>query len=288
VHESKLGINPFKLGLIGASDQHSSLSTTRNENYFGVGTIDEPKPDRWKEPFLRSEVSPKLDVYMWEMLPGGLTGAWARENTREGIWDALYRREVYATTGTRPTIRVFGGWDFAASDLQNPDPVWVQEGYTRGVPMGGDLNNPPQGKVPTFMIKALYDPVGAFLDRVQIIKGWLDAGGTVQEKVIDVAWSGNRRPDATTGNVPLVGNTVDVSNASWTNSIGAPLLTSFWRDAELNPAFHTFYSVRIIEIPTPRWTAYDAKRFGVKMDNDVPLIVTNRAYTSPIWYTPQA
>jgi hypothetical protein len=198
----------------------------------------------------------------------------------------MERREVYCTTGTRPTVRVFGGWDFQSKDLDSPDPVWVKEGYTRGVPMGGDLTKPPKGKAPTFMIKAQYDPEGAFLDRVQIIKGWLDAKGVTQEKVIDVAWSGDRKPDPKTGQVPLVGNTVDLKNATWTNTIGAPQLTGFWQDPDFDPALHAFYYVRVVEIPTPRWTAYDVKRFGVKMDEEVPMTVTNRAYTSPIWYSP--
>jgi hypothetical protein len=287
-HEAKLGVNPFKFGLIGGSDSHTSLSTTRAENYFGVGTIAEPKPERWKEFFLKSPVSPKLDTYIWEMAPGGLGGVWARENTREAIWDAMYRREVYCTSGTRPVVRVFGGWDFKAADLGSPDPVWVEQGYTRGVPMGGDLASPPKGKAPTFMIKALCDPDGAFLDRIQIIKGWLDGKGVTHEKVIDVAWSGDRKPDPKTGQVPLVGSTVDLKNATWTNTIGAPLLTGFWQDPDFDAARHAFYYVGVIEIPTPRWTAYDCKRFGLKMGDEVPMTVTNRAYTSPVWYTPGA
>ncbi|MCI0457125.1 MAG: DUF3604 domain-containing protein [Gemmataceae bacterium] len=286
-HEAKLGVNPFKVGFIGGSDSHTSLSTTRAENYFGVGTIDEPKAERWKEFFLRSPVSPKLDTYMWEMAPGGLGGVWARENTREAIWDAMERREVYCTTGTRPTVRVFGGWGFQAKDLQKPDPLWVEQGYARGVPMGGDLTNPPKGKTPTFMVKALYDPDGAYLDRIQIIKGWIDGKGKTHEKVIDVAWSGNRQRNPKTGKVPLVGSTVDVKKATWTNSIGAPVLTAYWQDEEFDPQLPAFYYVRVIEIPTPRWTAYDAARFGVQMPAYVPMTVTNRAYTSPIWYSPK-
>jgi hypothetical protein len=285
-HQARIGINPFKLGMIGGSDAHTSLSTTRAESYFGVGTIAEPKPERWKEFFIKSPVSPKLNTYMWEMAPGGLGGVWARENTREAIWDAMERREVYCTSGTRPTVRVFGGWDFTQSDLSKPDPVWVEQGYGRGVPMGGDLTKAPMGKVPTFMIKALCDTDGAYLDRVQIIKGWLDSAGATQEKIIDVAWSGDRKPDPNTGQVALVGSTVDLKNATWTNTIGAPVLTGFWKDADFNPAQLAFYYVRVIEIPTPRWTAYDAKRFGVTMTDYVPMTVTNRAYTSPIWYSP--
>lgn len=285
-HEAKLGVNPFKVGMIGASDEHTGLSTTRAENYFGVAGIDEPKPDRWKEPFMKSEISPDLNMYMWEMLPGGLTGVWAQKNTRESIWDALYRREVYATTGTRPTIRVFGGWDFKKEDIQKPDPEWVQQGYAQGIPMGGELTNPSQSKAPSFMVKAAYDPNGAFLDRIQIVKGWLDSNGVTHEKIFDVAWSGDRKPDSITHQVPLVGSTVDVKNATWTNAIGAPLLIGFWQDPDFDPTLLAFYYVRVIEIPTPRWTAYDVKRFGVKMDKDVSMTVTNRAYTSPIWFSP--
>jgi hypothetical protein len=285
-HEAKLGVNPFKFGMVGGTDIHTSLSTTRAENFFGVGVSGEPKPERWKETFIKSRVSPKLTTYVWEMAPGGLGGVWARENTRESIWDAMERKETYCTTGTRPTVRVFGGWDFTAKELGSPNSVWVEQGYARGVPMGGDLTNPPRGKAPTFMIKALCDPEGAYLDRVQIIKGWLDGKGKTHEKVIDVAWSGTRKPDPKTGKVPLVGSTVDVKNATWTNTIGAPLLTGFWQDPDFDPALRAFYYVRVIEIPTPTWLAYDAKRFGVKMPDYVPMTVTNRAYTSPIWYSP--
>ncbi|MFO0965098.1 MAG: DUF3604 domain-containing protein [Gemmataceae bacterium] len=285
-YQAKLGANPFKFGLVGGTDQHTSLATTRAENYFGVGVIVEPKPGRWKLPFMENPKDPKLNTYIWECAPGGLGGVWARENTREAIWDAMERKETYATTGTRPVVRVFGGWDFNAKDLGAPDPVWVEDGYDRGVPMGGDLTSAPKGKSPTFMIKALCDPDGAFLDRVQIVKGWLDAKGETQEKVIDVAWSGSRKPDPKTGKVPLVGNTVDVKNATWTNTIGAPFLTGFWKDPDFDPALHAFYYVRVIEIPTPTWLAYDAKRFGEKMPDYAPMTVTNRAYTSPIWYSP--
>jgi hypothetical protein len=220
------------------------------------------------------------------MAPGGLGGVWARENTRAAIWDAMERRETYCTTGTRPVVRVFGGWDFTAKDLGKPDPVWVKDGYAHGVPMGGDLSKPSKGKAPTFMIKALCDPDGAYLDRVQIIKGWLDAQGKTHEKVINVAWSGNRKPDPKTGKVPPVGSTVDLKKATWTNSIGAPVLTGFWQDPDFDPLQHAFYYVRVIEIPTPTWLVYDALRFGEKMPDSVPTTVTNRAYTSPIWYSP--
>ena len=285
-HQAKLGVNPFKFGLVGGTDIHTSLSTTRAENNFGVGVNMEPKADRWKIPFMENKMEPKLNTYVWEIAPGALGGVWARENTREGIWDAMERRETYCTTGTRPTVRVFGGWDFTAKDLGSPDPVWVEKGYARGVPMGGDLMDAPKDKAPAFMIKALCDPDGAYLDRVQIVKGWLDGKGETHEKVIDVAWSGDRKVDAKTGKVPAVGDTVDVRNATWTNTIGAPVLTGFWKDPAFDPTQLAFYYVRVIEIPTPTWQAYDAKRFNVKMPDYVPMKVTNRAYTSPIWYGP--
>jgi uncharacterized protein (TIGR03000 family) len=285
-HQAKLGVNPFKFGLVGGTDIHTSLSTTRAENSFGIGVICEPKPDRWKLPFMENKMDPKLNTYIWETAPGALGGVWARENTREAIWDAMERRETYCTTGTRPVVRVFGGWDFTEKDLTKSDPVWVEQGYTHGVPMGGDLSNAPKGKAPAFMIKALCDPDGAYLDRVQIIKGWLDAKGQAQEKVIDVAWSGDRKPDPKTGKVPLVGDTVDVKNATWTNTIGAPVLTGFWQDPDFDPALLAFYYVRVIEIPTPTWQAYDCMRFGITMPDYAPMKVTNRAYTSSIWYSP--
>jgi hypothetical protein len=286
-YEAAIGVNPFKFGFIGGSDSHTSLSTTRAESYFGLGVVAEPKPERWKQPFIKSPLSPKLDTFMWEMAPGGLGGVWARENTREAIWEAMQRREVYCTTGPRPVVRVFGGWDFKANDLDQPDPVWVEQGYAQGVPMGGDLSRSAKGKRPVFMIKALADPDGAYLDRVQVVKGWLDGKGKTHEQVIDVAWSGDRKPDSKTGKVPSVGTTVNLKKATWTNSIGAPVLTGFWEDREFEPSQRVFYYVRVIEIPTPRWTAYDAVRFGVTMAEYVPMTVTNRAYTSPIWYNPE-
>lgn len=285
-YHAKIGQNPFNFGFIGASDQHTSLPTTRAENYFGVGTIDEPKPDRWKEYFLKSPLSPKLDTFMWEMAPGGLTGVWARENTRESIWNGLYNREIYATSGTRITVRNFAGWNFKADDIKQSDPIWVKQGYEKGVPMGGNLSNPPKGSSPTLMIKASADPDGAYLDRIQVVKGWVDKQGASHEKVFDVAWSGNRVRDPKTGLVPSVGSTVDLKNATWTNTIGAAVLNGFWQDPVFNPDEYAFYYVRVIEIPTVRWTDYDVKRFGIKMADQIPMTVVNRAYTSPIWYSP--
>jgi hypothetical protein len=183
-------------------------------------------------------------------------------------------------------VRFFGGFDFEAKDAQNRLPAKI--GYTKGVPMGGDLSDAPKGKPLTFLVAALKDPIGANLDRYQIIKGWLDAKGQLHEKIYDVAWSAGRKPDANTGKLPSVGTTVDVDNATWTNTIGATELIAVWQDPDFDPGQRAFYYGRGIEIPTPRWTAYDAKYFGVKMAKEVPMTTTERAYTSPIWYTPGA
>jgi hypothetical protein len=180
-------------------------------------------------------------------------------------------------------VRFFGGWDFAEEDASNRLPAQI--GYAKGVPMGGDLHAAPQGKAPTFLVAALKDPIGANLDRYQIVKGWLDKDGVLQEKIFDVAWSGDRMPGSD-GKLPSVGSTVDEANATWTNTIGAPELIKVWEDPEFDPSQPAFYYGRVIEIPTPRWTAYDAKRFGVEPLPETTMTVTERAYTSPIWYTP--
>jgi hypothetical protein len=219
----------------------------------------------------------------WEQTASGYAAVWAIANTRESLFDAMKRKEVYATTGPRMVVRFFGGWDFEDKDAQDRLPARI--GYTKGVSMGGDLRAAPAGKSPTFLVAALKDPIGANLDRIQIIKGWVDKAGKTQEKVHDVVWSGDRKASGD-GKLPMVGNTVDVPNATYTNSIGSPELIKVWRDPEFDPALRAFYYVRVIEIPTPRWTAYDAKYFGVTMPKEVPMTTTERAYTSPIWYTP--
>ncbi|MGH8694601.1 MAG: DUF3604 domain-containing protein, partial [Burkholderiales bacterium] len=219
----------------------------------------------------------------WEVGASGYAAVWATENTREAIWDAMERRETYATTGPRMAVRFFGGWDFDKADAQTRSPAVV--GYAKGVPMGGDLRKAPAGKSPTFIVAALRDPIGANLDRIQIVKGWLDAKGGLQEKIYDVVWGGDRKPGKD-GKLPPVGSTVDVANAIWTNTIGAPELIGFWKDPNFNAAERAFYYVRVLEIPTPRWTAYDAKRFGSTPLPGTRMTIIERAYTSPIWYSP--
>jgi hypothetical protein len=220
----------------------------------------------------------------WQTAASGLCAVWARENTRESLFDAMARKEVYALSGSRITVRVFAGWDFEPEEVQRPD--FAKQGYARGVPMGGDLKKAPAGKAPRFMVRALRDPENANLDRIQIIKGWLDAGGKTQERIYDVAVSDGRKIGAGGRCKTPVGSTVNVADASYTNSIGDAMLMAHWKDPEFDPKQRAFYYVRVLEIPKPRWTAYDAKFFKIKMPKEVPMTVQDRAYTSPIWYTP--
>ncbi|WP_346907995.1 DUF3604 domain-containing protein [uncultured Roseibium sp.] len=279
--ESRLGTNPYKFGSIGSTDSHTSLSTAEEDNYFGKATSAEPSPKRMAHPFVKTE----LGEYRGDQLvASGWTGVWATENTREAIWDALARKEVYATTGPRMAVRFFGGWDYTDQDLNSRQPAF--RGYEKGVPMGGDLPGRDGNGAPTFMVYALRDPIGANLDRIQIVKGWLDAEGKTHEKVYDVTWSGDRTPGAN-GKLPSVGNTVDIKNANWTNTIGASELGTVWTDPEFDPGQSAFYYARVIEIPTPRWVVYDAFRYGIEIPKQAQTIHQERAYTSPIWYAPK-
>ncbi|MBW2425879.1 MAG: DUF3604 domain-containing protein [Deltaproteobacteria bacterium] len=279
--EAKFGTNPYKFGMVGSTDMHTGLSAKAEDNFFGKTTPQEPSPERMSAAFMDNKKS-GIQILDWEVGASGFAAVWAQENTRKSIWDALYRKETYATTGTRMLVRFFGGWDFEAADADTRNPAVA--GYERGVPMGGDLANAPEGRSPRFLVAALKDPVGANLDRIQIVKGWLDARGGVGEKVYDVVWAGDRQPD-TNGKLPSIGNTVDVANATWTNTIGASELITVWEDPDFDPELRAFYYVRVIEIPTPRWTAYDARRFGIEPLPETRMTVTERAYTSPIWYT---
>jgi hypothetical protein len=282
--EEKLGANPFKFGMIGSSDTHTSMSTTREDNYFGKLPHLEPNTKRTEEIMLRDTKTGEIMISAWQTGASGLVAAWARENTREAIFDAMARKEVYATSGNRLTVRVFAGWDFQPNEVERPD--FAAQGYARGVPMGGDLASAPAGAAPTFMIRALRDPDGANLDRVQIIKGWLGADGETEERIYDVAVSDGRKIGGDGRCKTPVGSTVNVDDATYTNSIGDAMLMAHWKDPDFDPGERAFYYVRVIEIPTPRWTAYDAARFGVEMPEEVTMTVQDRAYTSPIWYTP--
>jgi len=221
----------------------------------------------------------------WGQVSSGLAAVYASENTRESLFDAMERKEVYGTTGSRMFVRFFGGWNFTKEDLSSRSPAFA--GYEKGVPMGGDLTDAPQGKSPTFLVGALKDPYNGNLDRIQIVKGWLDESGDTHEMVYDVVWGdADTRRLGADGKLPAVGNTVDVANATWTNTIGDSELITVWEDPDFDPGERAFYYARVMEIPTPRWTAYDALRFGVEMGDEVPMWTQERAYTSPIWYTP--
>ncbi len=272
--DSKLGANPFKYGANGATDTHTGLATADENNFYGKFRNLEPGPNRWQ---------PTVTGTMkgWEQSAAGRMGVWATANTRAALFDAMARRETFATTGPRMTVRFFGGYDFADADTRD----LVRAGYRRGVPMGGDLKPAPAGKAPSFLIAAMKDPDGANLDRVQVVKGWLGADGKTREKIYEVTWAGNRKPGAD-GKLPPVGNTVDVKAATYSNSIGAAELMTRWTDPDFDPAQRAVYYVRVLEIPTPRWTAFDVLRFKSQMPPEVPMTLQERAFTSPIWYSP--
>ena len=285
-YEAEFGVNPFEFGLIGSTDTHTSLSTTQEDNFFGKVAAVEPTSDpiRFEETVGGIGGTPEVGQFARQTSASGLAAVWARENTREALWDAMSRKEVFATTGTRLKVRVFAGYDFAEIDLDRSD--FAKYGYEVGVPMGGSLKTAPEGKSPAFVIRAIRDADGANLDRVQIIKGWLDDEGKTHEKIYDVAVSDGRTITPDGRCETPVGDTVNVEAATYTNSIGTPFLQAFWTDPKFDPSQRAFFYVRVLEIPTPRWTTYDAKVFGVSLPEDVPPSIQERAYTSPIWYTP--
>jgi hypothetical protein len=280
--EQQLGVNPFKVGMIGSTDAHTSIAAVEEENFFGKHSGVEPEPHRWEHVVIEAP-DPNFTVMGWQQAASGYAAVWAAENTREAIFDAMMRKETYATTGSRMTVRFFGGWNFTAEDTETRLPAGV--GYAKGVPMGGDLRKGPDGKSPSFLVAALKDPYSGNLDRIQIVKGWVNKEGKTEEKVYDVVWSDDRKPDVN-GKLPPVGNTVNVAKATWKNTIGSTEFISVWTDPDFDAKQSTFYYARVIEIPTPRWTAYEALRFNIKMAPEVPMTTQERAYTSPIWYTP--
>lgn len=277
--EAKTGVNPYKFGIIGSTDSHTALATADENNFFGKHSGGEPDSERASEP---QNLGTRVGRFGWHYLAGGYAAVWATANTRAAIFDAMMRKEIYATTGPRMTVRFFGGWDFKSDDLSGN---WVMAGYKRGVPMGSDLK---LGKgAPSFIISALKDPIGANLDRIQVVKGWIDASGRMQEKIFDVAWGdADNRPLGANGKIPAVGDTVDIANASYSNSIGDPELQTVWSDPEFNANQKAFYYIRVLEIPTPRWVLFDAIRYGAKLLPGTELKSQERAYSSPIWYNP--
>ena len=279
----ELGVNPYKFGMNATTDSHTALPTSREENYFGKYQHTEPSPNRHNFEVIPAD-DPALRIMTAQESAAGLTAVWSRENTRAAIFDAMTRKEVYATTGTRIRVRVFGGWDFAPEEISRHD--FAERGYAGGVPMGGDLANAPEGTAPRFLVRALRDPDGANLDRVQIIKGWVDKKGDTYERIYDVAVSGERKIGADGRAREPVGTTVDIESATYSNTIGAAILAGYWEDPEFDAEQSAFYYVRVLEIPTPRWTTVDAAFYDIDLPDTVPATVQERAYTSPIWYTP--
>ena len=281
VLEAKFGFNPYKFGFGGATDSHTALATAEEDNFFGKSTSVEPSATRIQHPFIKNDLG-EIPGYL--LVASGYTAVWATENTRAAIFDAIKRRETYGTTGPRMGVRFFGSWEFTDDDLRSRTPGFV--GYEKGVPMGGDLPTQKGNGPPTFMVIALRDPIGANLDRIQIVKGWLDTKGETHERVYDVAVSDEREIDEDGRCKTPVGNTVDLEAATWMNSIGASELMSIWTDPAFDPDERAFYYARVIEIPTPRWVVYDKVRLGAKIPEDAQLTGQERAYPSPIWYTP--
>ena len=285
--EQQLGVNPFKFGMVGSTDSHSSLPSTAEDNWWGKSPALEPSPERWKDVLIKSSKDSSLDLTALQLGASGLAGVWASDNTRTDIWDAMARKEVFGTSGTRLTVRVYGGYDYTGEELKAAD--WAKQVCANGVPMGGDLMAATEGQIPSLLVQARKDPDGANLDRIQVVKGWLDADGETHEQVFDVSWSDpDQRMRGADGKVPPVGSSVNEREATYTNAIGAPILTGYWKDPAFDPTQKSFYYVRVIEIPTPTWLAYDRKNYNLydEMPATAPYTSQERAYTSPIWYNP--
>ena len=280
--ERKFGVNPYKFGVGGATDSHTALATADEDNFFGKSTSVEPSAERINHPFIKSDLG---EIPGYTLVASGYTGIWAHENTRTALFDAMERKETYATTGPRMTVRFFGGSDFNEKDVYASDSVAI--GYAKGVPMGGDLVRTQGGKAPNFLIQASKDPLSGNLDRVQVIKGWLDTKGETHERIYDVAVSDGRTIDSNGRCKEPVGNTVDLETATWSNSIGEGQLGAVWTDPDFDADQPSFYYVRVLEIPTPRWVLYDKIRLGAKIPEEARLTAQERAYTSPIWYSPK-
>jgi hypothetical protein len=277
--QEMIGANPFKYGIVSGADSHDAFSDNEENNYTGVHG--------------NTDMTPEIRLTSGTTVAGeppthfgtpGATGVWAPENTRTAIFDAIKNKETFGTSGPLIRVRFFGGWNFSESLIKDKD--FVKKAYQEGVPMGQDLPK-KSSNAPTFAVWALKDPESGNLDRVQIIKGWY-RNGHPWEKVYDVAWSDGRKVDANTGKLPSVGNTVDIKNASYTNEIGDTQLAAVWTDPDFDPSQHAVYYARVIEIPTPRWTTFDAKVLGIEPPSDVPASIQERAWSSAIWYTPEA
>ncbi len=278
--ERELGINPMQFGIIAASDFHSGVSSSEEDNFPGGLGLGDSQAD---PEALLNQISPILNAPLTTLSAGGITGVWAERNTREAIFAALRRREVFATSGPRIKVRMFAGWSLSASLIERHG--WVAEAYRQGVPMGGSLGHRTAGGAPQFLLEAVKDPLSGNLDRVQVVKLWIDRNGA-HERIYDVVWSGDRRPDPRTGHVGPVGNTVDVAKATYSNTIGSAQLITGWTDPNFNPAQPALYYARVLEIPTPRWPVYLAQANRLPFPADQPAWLQERAWTSPIWYRP--
>ncbi|HRH86041.1 MAG TPA: DUF3604 domain-containing protein [Rubrivivax sp.] len=276
--QGALGFNPYKFGFNGGADSHNTAVAYRQGNWFGAHALTDATPQIRMSGRITAGMDPR------SLNPAGLTGAWAEENTRAAIFEAMQRKETFATSGPHIRVRLFGGWDYAADTLN--DAAWVKTGYAKGVPMGGDLPA-AKAKAPSFVVWAVKDPSSGNLDRIQIVKGWSKSGQSF-EKVFDVVWAGDRKAGKWSGKIAKIGSTVDVDNASYTNTIGAVELKTVWTDPEFDPSADAFYYARVLEIPTPRWTTLQAKELGIAPPDVVPATIQERAWTSPIWYTPTA
>ena len=288
-YENELGVNPFKFGVIGSTDSHTSIASAEENNFFSKATPGEPNSGqfRYDAPIIQKYPGREVDVriYSYESAASGLAAVWARENTRKGIFDAMAKREVYATTGSRIKLRVFSAWGFLPSHASAPNISDI--GYKLGVPMGSNLSTPnSEHDTPKFLIQAIRDPEGANLDRIQVVKGWLDSENDLHEKVYNVAWSDNRKVDKD-GNLSAVGSTVD--QAVYDNSIGTAELTAYWQDTDFSQQQSAFYYVRVLEIPTPTWLAHDKAFYSdsINLPDDALMMHQERAYSSPIWYSPK-
>jgi hypothetical protein len=276
------GYNPYKFGIVAGSDSHNTGSPYRQNNFYGGHSVfDATLQKRMAGVMLGGTIDVRLEN------PAGLTGVWAEENTRESLWDAMYRKETFGVSGPHIKVRFFGGWNFSNDILKAKD--WVHQSYAKGVPMGADLPTMPSGKAvaPAFVVWAVKDPTSGNLDRIQIVKGWTQNGQSF-EKIFDVAWSGDRKPDKWSGRIPAIQSTVDIEKGTYTNSVGSTELSTVWRDPEFDASLHAFYYARVLEIPTPRWTTIQAAQMGIHVPDVAPPTVQERAWSSPIWYTPSA
>lgn len=279
--KEKLGINPYKFGMIGSTDSHTSLSSVDDNNFFGKFSTQSFDKNRASKNYHEHE-NGNTKRMGWEYVAAGYAAVWAKSNSRADIWDAMKRKEVYGTTGSRMQVRFFGGWNFSKNDIKNAN--YVKLGYEKGVPMGGDILPNTSKKAPSFMIKAAKDPKGANLDRIQVVKGWTKNGKTF-EKIYEVTWAGKRKLNAQ-GKLPLIGNTVNLKTAKYNNTIGATELATVWTDPDFDANTEAFYYVRVMEIPTPHWSLYDTVRFGTEHPKEAPNYNIEKAYSSPIWYSP--